>query len=168
MRCLGLQNRIGKKKGGFAGTWAYNLQFGSVEFFNFLKDLGLTPAKSKTMKAIRVPKKYFPDFLRGLFDGDGSFYSYFDRRWRSSFMFYIIFISASRGHVAWLQKKLLQYYAVQGHGAHQSYRNAYQLKYAKKEAIKIIQAMYYSPLVPCLERKRKKIYNALEIDQRTK
>lgn len=164
MRCLGLQNQIGKKKSGFAKTWAYNLQFGSVAFYDFLKTIGLTPAKSKTLGKVDIPPEYFPDFLRGLFDGDGSFYSYYDRRWRSSFMFYIIFISASKDHVAWLRNKLLEYYGIRGHGAHQLYRRAYQLKYAKTEALKIINAIYYTQEVPCLERKRKKVYNALKIE----
>lgn len=164
--CLGLQNKVGKKKGGFATeTWAYNLQFGSVDFYDFLINIGLTPAKSKTLGAIDVPKEYFSDFLRGVFDGDGSFFSYYDPRWRSSFMFYLVFISASKKHISWLRNKISEYYGVKGHGAHQSYRRAYQLKYAKKEATKIIQAMYHNPSVPCLERKRKKIYNALQIDK---
>lgn len=162
--CLGLQNKVGRKRGGFAGTLAYNLQFGSTSFYRFLLSTGLTPAKSKTLGGVDVPKKYFPDLLRGLFDGDGTFFSYYDPRWKSSFMYYLVFISASEKHIRWLRKKLLKFYNVKGHGAHQPYRRAFQLKYAKREAAKLIRIMYYSKNVPHLERKRKKVYSALAMD----
>ena len=45
----------------------------------------------KKLKSVVMPKKYFFDFLRGHFDGDGSFYSYWDKRWKSSYMFYVSF-----------------------------------------------------------------------------
>ena len=63
----------------------------------------------------------------------------------------------------WLREKISEYCCVRGHSGHQPYRRAYQLKYAKKEARKIINFMYYNDKIPCLERKRKKIYNALKI-----
>ena len=37
-------------------------------------NLGLTPAKSTEMKFPEVPPKYMNHFIRGLYDGDGSFY----------------------------------------------------------------------------------------------
>ncbi len=42
----------------------------------------------------------------------------------------------------------------------------YQLRYAKKEAQKIINSIYYNPDVPKLERKYLKVYNALATDAR--
>ncbi len=167
MRCLELKNHIGRKKSGFASTLAYNLQFGNVVLYNWLLEIGLTPAKSKTMGAIAVPRRFFGDFIRGLCDGDGSFYSYYDKRWRSSFMFYLVFTSASKEHISWLQRSLQDYYGVFGHGdKDMNYnRGSYQLKYAKREARKIIKIMYKDVEAPCLERKREKIYNALELDK---
>lgn len=166
MRCLGLKNKVSRKRSGFANTWAYNLQFGNVVLYNWLCHIGLMTAKSKTLGGVLVPKRYFPDFLRGLFDGDGSFYSYFDPRWPSSHMFYLIFGSASQKHILWLRKILNQYYEVSGHGAKNSYSRIYQLKYAKREAQKLFRIMYHSASVPCLERKRNKVYNAIAIEQR--
>ncbi len=162
MQCLGIKNRIGRKKSGFANTWAYNLQFGSVFFYRWLQSIGLTPAKSKTMRAIRVPRLFFRDFLRGLFDGDGSFYSYRDMRWHSSFMYYLIFGSASKKHVSWLQKTIAKYYGIRGHGGKQKHARVYQLKYAKREAEILIRQMYHSLVVPRLNRKFNKIMGALK------
>ena len=66
--------------------------------------IGLMPNKTKIIGAVKIPNNYFFDFLRGHFDGDGTFYSYWDPRWRSSHMFYVVFASASLKHIIWLQK----------------------------------------------------------------
>lgn len=163
--CLGLKNKISTKRGGFnKNSQCYFVQFGNVSFYQFLIDTGLMPAKSKTMGAITIPKKYLPDLIRGLFDGDGSFYSYYDKRWKSSFLFYITFVSASKRHLDWLRKVIRQLVSIDGHGVDLPHGGVYQLKYAKKEAIKLIKTLYYSKDVPCLERKREKVYNALIIN----
>ena len=86
--CLDLKTKIGKKNRNRKNE-AYQTQFGDVLFFKFLESIGLSQAKSLTVGKIDVPDKYFFDFLRGCFDGDGYSYSYWDPRWRSSFMFYV-------------------------------------------------------------------------------
>lgn len=164
-KCLGLRNKEGKKNSGFADTWAYNLQFGSVDFYNFLLDIGLTPAKSKTMSEIKIPKEYFPDFLRGLFDGDGTIYSYMDPRWASSHMFYTAFVSASKLFIDWLQKQGNGILGINGRisiSRKVEGNTVYQLKYAKKESLVLIGHMYYNHKVPCLKRKRDKIRKILK------
>lgn len=104
------------------------------------------------------------DFLRGSFDGGGSFYSYWDKRWASSFLFYLIFNSASIAHIEWLRRKIQALAGQKGHGGKIAYSKAYQLKYAKREARIILEKIYYSPTLPTLERKYKKVYDALAID----
>jgi hypothetical protein len=46
-------------------------EISSEEIYKDLIKLGGTPRKSLTTKLPHVPFKFFPDFLRGLFDGDG-------------------------------------------------------------------------------------------------
>ena len=75
IKCLGINNKIGKKDSG-QGKTAFRVQFRNVFFYNFLVSLGLSPAKSKTIGVLKIPNKYFFDFLRGSFDGDGCSYSY--------------------------------------------------------------------------------------------
>ncbi len=41
-------------------------------YWSELAEIGLTPAKSKTIGALAVPKAMFIPFLRGVIDGDGS------------------------------------------------------------------------------------------------
>jgi intein-encoded DNA endonuclease-like protein len=106
-----------------------------------------------------MPNEYFFDFLRGSFDGDGSFYSYWDKRWKSSFLFYLSFVSASLRHLMWLRKSIARFLGVKGHIDFSG--GVYQLKYAKREAEIILDRMYYSPRIPKLERKFKKVQTAL-------
>lgn len=68
---IGSNHKIGIRKGNFPEKDAYRLQIGSKEIFNDLLKLGITPNKSKTIDLPLVPNKYFSDFVRGYFDGDG-------------------------------------------------------------------------------------------------
>lgn len=162
-KCLGLKNKIGKKKSGVTGKSSNRVQFGDIVFYRFLVSIGFTPAKSKTFGKLDIPSKYFFDFLRGSFDGDGSFYSYYDPRWRSSFMFYTIFISASPGHIEWIQRTVFERLGVMGHITTDVKKNTLHLNYAKGDSWKVLKSMYYSKHAVCLNRKRQKVEKALSI-----
>lgn len=164
---LGLKVKIGTKFSGLKKPKkCFHIQFGDVLFYRFLFDIGLTPAKSKTISKIKIPDGYFFDFLRGWFDGDGSFYSYWDSRFRSSHMFYIEFTTASGGHVVWLQKEIFKRLHVKGYVKKSSENSMYSLKYAKKEAQEVIKNMYYRSRVMCLSRKKIKIEKALSVEKK--
>lgn len=166
MKALRIKNAISFSRSTFTGELTPRVQFGDVLFWGFLIGIGITPAKSKTIGELKIPKKYFFDFLRGSHDGDGSFHSYWDPRWRSSFMYYLIFGSASKEHLLWIQSTIRRLLGVSGHITGRGReRTVYQLKYAKKEALKIIGKMYYSRAVTCLSRKRRKIEKALAEDK---
>lgn len=142
-KCIGVNLFIGKKSSGF-GLKKNNLriQFKNVFFYNFLLSIGLTPAKSKTMGPLKIPKKYFFDFLRGAFDGDGCTYSYWDKRWRSSFMYYVCFASASPLFLGWLQSSIENSLNIRGHITRTKGRSCEQLKYAKQDGLKLLKKMY--------------------------
>lgn len=164
--CLKITNVTGKKSSGSSKMVKkyFYVGFGDIIFYRFLQKLGLTPNKSKTLSEIKIPKKYFFDFLRGHFDGDGSFYSYYDKRWRSSYMFYLVFISASEEHIKWLRSKIKNYLSISGHVSRNENSSALQLRYAKADAVKIIHKMYSNPNTQySMERKRLKIAQALAI-----
>jgi hypothetical protein len=162
-KCLGLKVKIGYKLPRKGSEKIGRVQFGDVLFFKFLLGIGLTPAKTKTVVNIDVPKKYFFDFLRGHHDGDGCFYSYWDPRWKSSFMYYLTFISSSKKHLVWIRSNLEILISVKGtinttHGG-----SVYQLRFAKSESLKILKKLYHSKNLVCLSRKRLKIEKALSI-----
>ncbi len=169
-KCLDLKVKIGIHKSGRKNETrvCHRIQWGDVVLYNFLLTLGLMPNKSRQLGTLGIPDEYFFDFLRGHFDGDGSFYSYFDPRWESSFMFYLVFTSASRSHIDWLHNTLTRFLDVQGHltithGGGKERNEIYNLRFAKKEAVKVIERMYAQLGKTHLSRKRLKIERALRI-----
>ncbi|MBI5913416.1 LAGLIDADG family homing endonuclease [Candidatus Azambacteria bacterium] len=166
-KCFDLSNKITRKgRGDDVRKRYYLVQFGDVLFYRFLLSIGLSSAKSKTIGSLKVPDEYVFDFLRGHFDGDGTFYSYWDPRWKSSYMFYTVFISASKNHVDWLRRVLFQRLKINGHISKSRENSAYQLKYAKTESLKLLPKMYYSDNIACLSRKLRKVKKALATDRR--
>lgn len=163
MRILGIQVSISKTTSGYTKKEVTRIQFGDVSLYEFLLSIGLMPNKTKLLKAVIIPDEYFFDFLRGHHDGDGSFYSYFDPRWPSSFLFYLQFISASPPHIVWIRETLERLMGVRGHVIASKKSSVMQLKYAKREALLILKKLYSSPDAVCLSRKRLKIEQALRI-----
>jgi hypothetical protein len=159
-RCLGLGHiKIGTKNEGTA----FRLQWGDVTLYNFFLSIGLMPNKSRRIGALQIPEHLFFDFLRGSFDGDGSFYSYYDPRWKSSFMYYLSFNSASASHIAWLRTTLKHLLNVEGHISRTKNSCLESLRFAKREALVVLGAMYSTGCNTHLKRKRLKIGRALRI-----
>ncbi len=163
MNCLKINVKIGHKTSGHTNKKITRIQFGSVNLYKFLLGIGMTPAKTKTIGELDIPSKYIFDFLRGHLDGDGCFYSYWDKRWKRSYMFYTVFISASKEHINWIQKELNKKIKIKGHINRSGDHSIYQLKYAKNESIKLLKKIYYNKNVTCLYRKHLKIEKALGI-----
>ncbi|MBI4028876.1 MAG: hypothetical protein HY376_00725 [Candidatus Blackburnbacteria bacterium] len=162
-KILGLSNKIATKSSGSPNNkLCYRIQFGSISFYHFLVDIGLTPRKSKTINALNIPDLFFADFLRGLFDGDGYTYSYWDKRWKHSFLLYLGFVSASKKFLAWIQSTTVRLYNVSGALKFER-GSTYSLKFAKRESIVILQKIYYQPNLPHLKRKYSKIQHCLGI-----
>ena len=79
-------------------------------------------------------------------------------------MFYTIFASASRQFVDWLQEEIYTRTGVRGHLTCGSPdRILYQLKYAKKDSLRVLRGMYYNKRVISLSRKRLKVDKILGI-----
>ncbi|MBI2598879.1 hypothetical protein HYW40_01550 [Candidatus Curtissbacteria bacterium] len=158
---LNLKNKISPKIGSYSQSKCFQIQFGNVALYKFLLEIGLIPNKTKTMGSLRIPPEYFADFLRGHLDGDGCTYSYWDKRWKSSFMLYTTFMSASVKHIKWLKEQIEKLYGMNGRiTEHKTY---YLLRFAKKGSLNLIRIMYYSENLPYLSRKKFKIDKALSI-----
>lgn len=163
-KCLNLKNKISTHTSGYNRQGNYHhIQFGNVKLYRFLLKIGLTPNKSKTISSLKVPNKYFFDFLRGVLDGDGHTYSYWDPRWKSSFMLYAGFSSASINHLNWLNNMIENLLGFKGR-IRISVR-AHQLVFAKKASLRLLKKIYYKDNLICLSRKRFKIREALSIIQ---
>lgn len=160
---MGREYRISAKFSG-SKTPAYRIQFSDVSYYDFLLSVGLTPAKSMTIASLEIPDQYYPDFLRGLFDGDGSCYAYVDKRWRSSYMYYVTFTSASMDFIRFIQTANSRLAGV-GNGAVRKGSRAYIIAYAKKDALKLFNFMYYQSKIICLQRKYNKLASFTVRDQ---
>jgi len=162
-KSLDIEVHIGRKANSTSKEKCYFVtQFGDVLFYQFLMGIGLMPNKSKLIGEIKIPGKYFFDFLRGSFDGDGCTYSYWDKRWRSSFMFYTSFVSASPPHITWIREEIYKRIGIHGHVTMNGTHVLQQLKYAKADSLKLLRKMYYSRSAMCLSRKRLKIVKMLD------
>ena len=74
---LGSMHRIGVRvpaKNKPNHKTAYRLQIGSMEMYNDLLALGMSPRKSLTLRMPTIPREYIRHFVRGYFDGDGCVY----------------------------------------------------------------------------------------------
>lgn len=117
-QCLGINNKIGTTKN--RNIISYRVQFGNVQFYNWLIKIGLFPAKTYTIGKINIPDEYFKDFLRGHLDGDGNINIFQDvyNTFKNPKYIYIRlsvrFISASKQHILWLRSKIIKNFNVKG------------------------------------------------------
>ena len=173
-KCLNLHNDIEEPKfySQYSKRICYRIQFGNVQFYNWLIRIGLFPAKTYTIGSLKIPDKFFRDFLRGHFDGDGSITTYQDRYNTSKHPSYIYtrlmvrFISASRNHIVWIRKTVKGLLRVDGdffeaRSKRKNRVSILQLTFRKKESIKLLHWLYYKKDIPALSRKRKKAEQVL-------
>lgn len=161
---LSVKNKITKRQ--LSDRFWYTVEVGDKIFCEFLNSIGLHPCKSKTIQFVTVPDEYFADFVRGVFDGDGTFYSSWDTRWPNSFVFQISFASASYDFIHWFQSKLTKLYDVKGFIRQGD--GVFNLRYVKGDSRRLFDVMYYRNDILFLNRKYKKIKDAFEIDTNLK
>jgi hypothetical protein len=142
-RCFGIRNRITKKGSSYSRRLYFRIQFGNVALYQWLTAIGLNPRKSKTLGMLNIPDKYFTDFLRGCFDGDGHTEAYWDRAWPSSFRVYTSFNSASKAFLVWIQNNLRRLLSIEGRIRLAT--RQYRLQYAKRESLVLLRHMYAVP-----------------------
>ncbi len=150
--CLGLKNKIGRKSRGGSNVKKYFvLQFGDKNFYNFLLDIGLMPAKSKILKKIKVPKIFFADFLRGCYDGDGTIGS--SRHPESKHpQLRLRLYSASRDFLIWIKSEIKIILGIEGGWIQDTKLGVYILSYAKRDSLSLLKFLYNKGRC-CLERK---------------
>ena len=89
----------------------YRIQIGSIEMCNDLRNLGFSERKSRSLAVPNVPDKYFNDFVRGYFDGDGNVWigRVHKNREKYSLTLRTMFTSCSFGFLNCLHKRLLSF-----------------------------------------------------------
>lgn len=161
-KALGLTNKLVRKTSGYTMERKYfMLQFGDINFYNFLLSINLTPKKSLTLKDIKVPPAYFHDFVRGVIDGDGSVYSWehptnFHTQWNLSV------VSGAPIFINWLKEGIENRFLVKGkiYLKKNKHNPLYMIRFGKMAAKIILKECYYEGCL-CLERKSIIVKNCL-------
>ena len=151
--CFGPQNKVCRKSRGGPIRRYYRVQLGNVHLYQWLCSLGLTPRKSLTLGALKIPDAVFADFLRGHLDGDGTFTVYNDSVFPNSIRLYVRFCSASRPHLDWLQVTISRLWSLKGYQV--KAQRSFRLVYAKAASIELLKYLYTSSDSLCLGRKRR-------------
>jgi len=152
--CLNLDNKITKKaRSNEKIKKYYRVQFGDVQFYKFLESIGLKSRKSLILEKVNIPSEFFSDFLRGLFDGDGTFGEF--RHPESQYpQLRLRFASASKQFIRWLYQEIKKELDTKGFIA--KAKGDENLTYGISDSLKLLSYMYYSPNVICLSRKFQK------------
>ncbi|PIR88684.1 MAG: hypothetical protein COU09_00905 [Candidatus Harrisonbacteria bacterium CG10_big_fil_rev_8_21_14_0_10_44_23] len=155
---LNLNNKIGRKSRGAdpSNKKYFVVQFGDINFYEFLQTIGLMPAKSKILCNILVPDKYFIDFLRGCIDGDGNIGTFIHPQSKNAQLRIRLF-SASPKFLHWIKKKVLNLASINsGWIENNAKHRVYILSYAKTDSIILLNLMYYPRVEYFLKRKYNK------------
>jgi len=153
-KCLELKNKIGLRRSGYTGKKdCHHVQFGNVILYKWLLNIGLTPNKTKRVGALKIPNKYFFDFLRGHLDGDGCIRTFMDPVYPNSRRLYVNFNSASLYHIEWLRKKIKSLASIKGFIMKNN--TIFCITYAKKESLTLLSHLYPNRKIPLLKRKYK-------------
>lgn len=127
--------------------------------YNKLLEIGLTPNKSKILKWPRIPKEYYRDFIRGVFDGDGSISfnkaNDYKGSWRA------VFYSASKDFIYELKNILESEAGITSQNLSKS-SPCYAYKFGKFDTVKLANYMYYDNCIK-LERKYNKFTEAISV-----
>ena len=153
-KLLKLKNKIGKKaRGGSKNKKYFVLQFGDINFYDFLLSIGLTPAKSKILKKVSIPTEHFRDFLRGCIDGDGSIDGFVHPQ-SKLFQYRVRLISASPKFLLWMLSNIQKNIGATGGTIYRSKSSSVSiLSFGKSDARKMFNFMYYKRSLPALRRK---------------
>jgi intein-encoded DNA endonuclease-like protein len=121
----------------------YRLQIGSVKMCNDLRNIGFNERKTKSLAVPNVPSKYFSDFVRGYFDGDGHVWIGYIHKERKTRTLVINtgFTSCSKKFLEALNEKL-ESLDICGGIIRKGSGNSYRLTYSVKNSLKLCDFMY--------------------------
>ena len=143
---LGSNHKIGERiyKSEKKAT-SFQLQLGSREIFDDLLRIGMSPAKSLTLRLPRVPDTYFRDFVRGYFDGDGCVYfkkHHVKDRKKMRWVFSSRFTSGSRTFLDSFHERLRSYGLKKGFVTCKKLGRGFDLVFSHNDSVALFHLMY--------------------------
>ncbi len=140
----------------------YHFRFARERLVNDLVKLGIGPRKSLTVKFPPIPETYTADFIRGVFDGDGSVFFGEDAL---KYPINTKFCSGSRDFITGLEMCLQKLGLPKRNIYAQKTKNGfcYTIKYGHKDSEKLFNILYNNqPNIPFMERKYNKFIEGLK------
>ena len=136
-RVMGSNHNIVKSKHQKA---LHTIIFGREKIARDLLKLGMKPRKSLNLKFPDVPKEYLRDFIRGVFDGDGSVF--YNLKCKTEKL-RVSFTSGSNDFIYRLEKALYSL-GMSKRNVYENYNKNinYSFRYGHKESIKLFKIMY--------------------------
>jgi len=153
-KCMQSEHKIAERKSETGAN--YRIQIGSKEWFEDLGKLGLFPDKTSRMRLPEIPEKYFGDFVRGYFDGDGNVWKGLIHKDRATatLTIQVSFTSCSQKYLSDLRLSL-QILGIKGGGIFTPKKLNYsRLTFSSNDALKIYEIMYNSQHKLYLKRKK--------------
>ena len=162
-KVLNSSHIISKKRKYDNQKQSFRFQVGSKEMCADLLKLGLTERKSKTILLPEVPKKYFTDFTRGYFDGDGGVWVGFKNK-RRKHKIYVISAYFTSGSMEFLisLKSILSKNGLLG-GSLVKKQRGFDLKYSINDSFILYRIMYNSTCTLFLKRKKDKFESYIKM-----
>ncbi|MFC1646274.1 LAGLIDADG family homing endonuclease [Candidatus Omnitrophota bacterium] len=140
----------------------YYFHFAREKMVKDLSKFGIRPKKSLSVKFPEIPDAFRVDFIRGVFDGDGSV---FFQRDSKNYPLRTKFCSGSKDFIERLEKNLQELGLPERNIYEQKTKNGvfYSIKYGHKESTNLFTILYRNhPKVLYLERKYKKFLEGLK------
>ena len=153
-KILGLQNKIGMKGNGASSEKRYYvLQFGNMNMYDFLQDIGMHKNKSKTLGVLKVPDRVFRDFFRGCIDGDGSVATFSHPESRHP-QLRVRLCSASLNFLIWIKSQISKCLQIDRGWIYTTLdRSIHVLNFGKKDSIVLLNQIYHKNARFYLKRK---------------
>jgi intein-encoded DNA endonuclease-like protein len=133
-----------------------------------LLKLGFSQNKTKRLLVPDMPKKYFFDFVRGYFDGDGNVWvgEVHKERKTRTLVIQIAFTSVSKDFLISLKNKLHEHGVIGGSIYSHKTKNYSRLAFVNSDALKISKMMYNTVTPLVLARKKEVFERFLKMKMR--
>ncbi len=156
-KAIDSEHKISLRKGNERESDMHRLQIGSIEMCNDLRKLGYYERKTKSLAVPNIPKKYFSQFVRGYFDGDGNVWVGLINKERKTphAVIQTVFTSCSKNFLDSLKNKLEGSNVLRGN-VRKGKENYYRLTYSILNSLKLYDFMYNSLGTSKLFLQRKK------------
>lgn len=144
------------EKNNSQGKVYYQIQITNIKVCKDLMKLGILPRKTHNLGRLEIPNKYFPDFVRGFFDGDGTVYIY---KVNGVWQIKAEFVSSSSSFIEGFNQQLCAYLDIPQKSVHKfkpkDRMTQYNICFYVDDCRKLEKLIYKNSSCLCLERKYK-------------